>query len=559
MKRLMYITSLAFGLAAASCNDFLDLTPQGSENSGNYFSESDNAIYAVNGIYDILQYDEGAGPDGQWLTGHFDFFLGDMTSDDAEKGSTETDNTPIARIVGGTSTSSLEQAEAFWVHGFWGVSRANYVIEGLQDVTWDAALRDRLLGEALFLRAYHYWYLVRTFGPVPLFTASVQPSDFGQVQRASVNEVYAQIAEDLKEAARLLPERSGYSANELGRATKGAANALLARVYMYQIGTDPDNTTVGWQEVYDATQAVIHSGEYKLLANYAMVWETENDNSQESVFEIQFGKGSEEYAPGSIGTNYYQYQGNRADWGWGFNNPTQSLVDEFEAGDPRLSCTVYGASFNDGIVYGDKKKFDAAGQGSPYLNRKAVLPEQPSIGRAADRNIRVIRYADVLLMNAEAACHLGKDDEAQARIEEVRKRARNSTYCKGYAEGKNDYSAAPADASTLLPEVKATGDALLKAVWHERRVELAMESLRFYDLVRTGRFLDVMEQDKETQRAAGGKYEGVYPEAVNQFYKGIRANLSQRCFDGPDGHKVYVLPVPLKEQQSYGLAQNQGY
>ena len=233
MKRLMYITSLAFGLAAASCNDFLDLTPQGSENSGNYFSESDNAIYAVNGIYDILQYDEGAGPDGQWLTGHFDFFLGDMTSDDAEKGSTETDNTPIARIVGGTSTSSLEQAEAFWVHGFWGVSRANYVIEGLQDVTWDAALRDRLLGEALFLRAYHYWYLVRTFGPVPLFTASVQPSDFGQVQRASVNEVYAQIAEDLKEAARLLPERSVYSANELGRATKGAANALLARVYLY--------------------------------------------------------------------------------------------------------------------------------------------------------------------------------------------------------------------------------------------------------------------------------------------------------------------------------------
>lgn len=561
MKKIYITSALALCLSMTSCNDFLDLKPQGSENSGNYFTQQENAIYAVNGIYDVLQYDEGNGPDGQWVTGHFDFFLGDMTSDDSEKGSTETDNTPLLRIIGGTSSSSLEQAESFWIHGFWGVSRANYAIEGLKDVTWDSALRDRLMGEALFLRAYFNWYLVRTFGPIPLFTASVQPSDFGKIGRASVNEVYTQIAKDLEAAAALLPTRSGYAAKELGRATSGAAQALLARIYMYQIGTDPDNTTVSWQQVYDASNAVIKSGEYKLLNNYAMIWETENDNSQESIFEIQFGKGSEEYAPGSIGTNFYQYQGNRVDGsGWGFNNPTQSLYDEFEDGDPRLSCTVYGEGINSGILYGEKKKYDAATQqGSPWLNRKAALPELPSIARAADRNIRVIRYSDVLLMNAEAAYHLNKEDEARARLEQIRNRARNSSYCMGYAEGKKDYSAVPIDATTILPEVTSSGDGLLKAIWHERRVELGMEGLRFYDLIRTGRFIDTMEREKETQRALGGKYEKIYPSAVNQFYIGIRANLSQRCLEGPDGHKVYVLPIPLKEQQAYGLQQNAGY
>ena len=268
MKKIFYIASVvALSMTMSACNDFLDLTPQGTENSGNYFNSAENAEIAVNGIYDVLQYDEGNGPDGQWVTGHFDFFLGDMTSDDAEKGSTDTDNTPLLRIIGGTSDSSLEQAEAFWIHGFWGVSRANFVIEGLQSVSWDSSLRDRYMGEALFLRAYFNWYLVRMFGPIPLFTRSIQPSDFGTVGRTSVNQAYAQIAADLTEAAKLLPARSKYASADLGRATKGAAQALLARVYMYQIGTDPDNTAIGWKQVYDAADEVIKSGEYKLMSN----------------------------------------------------------------------------------------------------------------------------------------------------------------------------------------------------------------------------------------------------------------------------------------------------
>lgn len=561
-KLLIYTLTLSLGLTTASCNDFLDLKPQGSENSGNYFNSSQNGVYAVNGIYDMLQLDEGAGPDGQWMAHHHDFFVGDLISDDAEKGSNDADFNSLLMLVGGTGTSSDAQAGAFWIHGFWGVSRANYAIEGLSGATWDAVLRDRLMGEALFLRAYFNWYLVRIYGPIPLFTSSVKPSDFGNVKRSSVNEVYKSIAEDLNKAIELLPEKSGYAASETGRATKGAARALLARVYMYQIGTDKDNTTVNWQNVYDLTNDVIKSGQYQLLKNYAMLWETENKNNDESVFEIQFGVGATDLAPGSIGTNFYNLQGNRKDdSGWGFNNPTADLVAEFEKGDPRLTCTVYGPNYNNGILYGAKKKYDRLEMGSDWLNRKAALPVKPALAKASDRNIKIIRYADVLLMHAEAAYYLNKADEARTYVNMVRQRARTSTYCMGYAEGKMDYSAAPSDTKTLLPDLgsSVTGQSLLAAIWHERRVELGMEQLRFYDLVRTGRFLSNMEAEKETKRAAGGVYADSYRSAVNTYFKGIKANLTSKCLDGPSGNKVYVLPIPLTETQSWGIEQNPGY
>lgn len=563
MKNIkQYTTLFALSLSLASCNDFLDLKPQGSENSGNYFNSKENAVYAVNGVYDMLQLDEGAGPDGQWMSHHHDFFLGDLISDDAEKGSNDGDLVSLLQLIGGTATSSDQQAESFWIHGYWGVSRVNFVLEGLQDVSWDASLRNRLYGEALFLRAYFNWYLVRAFGPIPLFTASVKPSDFGKIGRSSVNAVYSQIASDLYQAIELLPERSQYASNEMGRATKGAARGLLARVFMYQIGTDPDNTSVNWQNVYDLTSDVIASGEYKLLKNYPELLETENKNSDEALFEVQFGVGATEEAPGSIGTNFFQFQGNRKDdSGWGFNNPTQSLYDEFENGDPRLSCTVYGENFNSGILYGEKKKYDRKEQGSDWLSRKAALPEKPALSKASDRNIKVVRYADVLLMHAEAAYYLNKPDEARAKVNQVRQRARYSTYCMGYAENKRDYSVSPEDPSKILPDLSQSlsGQGLLEAIWHERRVELAMEQLRFFDLIRTGRFLDVMEQEKEKDRTPGGEYDDYYGASVNEFFKGIRTNLSSKCLNGPEGNKVYVLPIPLTEVQSWGLEQNPGY
>ncbi len=559
MKKIINIIIIAaFTVFLAGCDKFLDVDPQGAENSGNFFNSKENGIRAIVGLYDMLQLDEGAGPDGQWMGHHHDFFMGDIRSDDAEKGSNDGDYGEMWEMVEYTMTPQVGFSTNFWIHGYWGVSRANYALDNLPSVTWDPAVRDRLIGEASFIRAYFYWYLVRLYGGVPLFTTSVNPSEFGNAKRASLNECYALIASDLKKAIELLPEKSAISAAETGRVSKGAARALLARIYMYQIGTDIQNT-VTWQEVYDLTNAVITSGEYRLVSNYAKLWEIENENSEESVFEIQFGIGASDQAPASIGTNCYNFQGNRKDdSGWGFNNPTPDLFEAYnveETNDPRQSCIFYGEKYNNGILYGVKRKYDRNEQGSDWLNRKAALPEKPAQAKASDRNIIIIRYADVLLMHAEAAYHTGNIGEAQDKLNMVRERARNSTYCMGYAEGKMDYSAAPA--SVNLPDINASGEQLLEAIWHERRLELAMEALRFYDLVRTGRYFDVMDIEKNQKRAPGGTY-GLGDKAYKQF-PGLKNNGIAKSILGPDGHRVPLMPIPQTEVQAWGLEQNPGY
>jgi starch-binding outer membrane protein, SusD/RagB family len=559
MKKITYflittaLVTLIFG-----CNKFLDIKPQGAENSANFFDTKENGVRAIIGIYDMLQLDEGAGPDGQWMGHHHDFFMGDIRTDDAEKGSNDGDYGEMWEMVDYTITPMNGFSSNFWIHGFWGVSRANYALDNLPAVTWDPAVRDRLIGEASFMRAYFYWYLVRIYGGVPLFTTSVNPSDFGNVKRASLNECYTQIAKDLTKAIELLPEKSAIPLAETGRVSKGAARSLLARIYMYQIGTDIAST-ITWQQVYDQTSAVISSGEYSLMSNYAKLWETENKNNEESVFEVQFGVGSTDAAPGSIGNNCYNFQGNRKDdSGWGFNNPTPDLYDAYNetvTNDPRQSCVFYGAKYNNGILYGAKKKYDRNEQGSDWLNRKAALPVKPAQAKASDRNIKVIRYADVLLMDAEAAFHLGKTGEAQEKVNLIRARARNSTYCMGYAEGKMDYSAAPTTVN--LPDITSTGDQLLLDIWKERRLELAMEALRFYDLVRTGRYFDVLDVEKNQKRAPGLSY-GLGDKPYKQF-PNLKANGLAKSIDGPDGHKVPLIPIPQTEAQAWGMEQNPGY
>jgi len=559
MKKITYLfittalVTLLFG-----CNKFLDVTPQGAENSANFFDTKENGIRSIIGIYDMLQLDEGAGPDGQWMGHHHDFFMGDIRTDDAEKGSNDGDYGEMWEMVDYTITPQNGFSTNFWIHGYWGISRANYALDNLPNVTWDAATRDRLIGEASFMRAYFYWYLVRIYGGVPLFTSSVKPSEFSGAKRATLNECYTQIAKDLTKAIELLPEKSAIPAAETGRVSKGAARSLLARIYMYQIGTDIASTTT-WQQVYDLTDAVIKSGEYSLMANYAKLWETENKNNEESVFEVQFGVGASDKAPGSIGTNCFNFQGNRKDdSGWGFNNPTPDLVEAYNVevtNDPRLSCVVYGEKFNNGILYGAKRKYDRNEQGSDWLNRKAALPVKPALAKASDRNIKIIRYADVILMHAEAAYHVGKTGEAQNDVNQIRARARKSTYCMGYAEGKMDYTAAPT--SVNLPDITSTGEQLLKDIWKERRLELAMEALRFYDLVRTGQYFDALDKEKNQRRAPGQSY-GLGDKPYKQF-PNLKTNGLAKSIDGPDGHKVPLIPIPQTEVQAWGLEQNPGY
>lgn len=550
MKNILLI--LACSLFFYSCEDFLNLKPQGMENSDNYMNTEDNAIRVVNGMYDLLGQSEGKAPDGRWLDHHYEFFLGSMVTDDSEKGSKPSDGGGLIELLNWSINPSTTLCNAFWIHGYWGISRANYVLTNLPNSPIDDTLKNRLMGEACFMRGYWYFYLLKHFGGVPLLEEPVQPSQYGKINRATLHETFVQIEKDLSEAIKLLPERSEYAATDMGRATKGAARGYMARVLSYQLGIDSECDKT-WQSVYDQTSAIITSGEYKLVSNFATLFEEENKNTEESIFEIQCLEGTAYDAPASLGTAYYYFQANRvenkgANSGYGFNNPTENLVQAFDPTDPRLSCTVYGIGYNSGILYGTKLKYDRTQQSTNYFNRKAALAEKPNISKSSNRNVLLMRYGEIYLMHAEACFYLNKEEEAREYINYIRARARQSTLCRGFNEG--DPTGYPALVSVPnLPDVTSTGEELLHAIWHERRLELAMENLRGWDLIRTGRFLDVTSKVKDTDRLNNtGDDEPRYPN--------YRENCLRHCIQGKGGIYIPVLPLPLSEVQSWGLEQN---
>lgn len=555
MKRLILYTIALSSLLAGACKNFLELEPQGQENSGNFMNTSENAIRVINGIYDILPQTEGRGPDGIWMAHHYDFFFSSIATDDAVKGSNLGDYIELTAIEGFWAQEGNSIADAFWIHGFWGVSRSNYAIKNLPDAPIDEALKNRLLGESYFLRAYHYIYLLRHFGGVPLFEEPVNPSEFGNVQRASLHETFEFANADLERAIELLPERSQYPLSDMGRATKGAARAFLAKSLMYQIGID-NQTTKTWADVYALTDAIVRSGEYSLVSNYATLFEHEFKNSSESIFEIQATDGTVADPPGSVGNAYPLFQGNRianADMfaGWGFHNPTQDLVDAFDPTDPRLSNTVYGIGFNNEVLYGRVTLFDREQQGSNYLNRKATIPFIPTLDKAVNKNILVMRYADILLIHAEANYHLGNENDARRYLNMVRERARQSTYCKGYVEGDPDNFTLP-PSTPNIPNITSSGTTLLNDIINERRIELAMESNRMWDLIRTGTLVEKVSKVKDTDRQGAGSNE----EAQ---HLNIGANITRHSLIGKDGKHIPVLPIPLMEVQNWGLDQNPNY
>jgi hypothetical protein len=302
---------------------------------------------------------------------------------------------------------------------------------------------------------------VRAFGGVPLRLSVPKGASEYNIPRSTREEVYAAIEKDLTEAAGVLPVN--YGPTNVGRATKGAALALHAKVSLYQ---------QKWQQVYDLTNQVMGLGVYSLFPNYEQMFRIANENNQESIFEIQA-----EYVPGNCGVSnsqYSEFQGVRgvAGGGWGFNVPTEDLANAYEPGDPRRDATI--------IFRGETTPAGEAIPTSvpnPRYNQKSYVPFRDYPGECssgAGQNVRVIRYAEVLLMHAEAANELGKPEEALQSLNQVRARARGG------------------DAS-ILPNVTTTNkDELRNAIWHERRVELALENERFFDLVRQGRAPQVL-------------------------------------------------------------------
>lgn len=529
-KKMLLLTALT--LFSLSCQEsFLDKTPLGTQTEVNFFANAANAILAANAIYDVTSWDEGPGSDHT-----YDWMYGDVLSDDAVKGSTASDFTALKQMEDWTVTSDFKQPAGLWSNMYKGIYRANNVILNIDKSPIDAALRTRIKAEALFLRGYFYYNLVRSFGGVPLFTEPVKPSEYGTAKRATVAEVYALIDADFKAAIEGLPERSQYSANDLGRATKGAARAFAARTIMYQLGTDNTNKHT-WQEVYDLTNAVVTSVQYSLANNYAELFEDEGENNSESIFEVQFNESPVSWNQDGdkigvkVGTTNNIIQNNRKTWGWGFNNPTKEFVAEFEPGDPRLACTVY----KDGdIVLGIKQQIALDENETGYLNRKAAILK-PVEGKSSAQNIRKMRYADVLLMKAEAAANTGKEGEARDALNLIRDRARKASLPKGAKEKSLTYEANAVPTGTL-PTIGAgvTGTALMTAIWHERRVELGMEALRFWDQVRTGRYL-------------------------SSLTPAVRAACEARSVKTGMVNPMPLLPLPLNEVNSWNVVQNAGY
>jgi hypothetical protein len=563
MKNIKYLPLLIFLLLNFSCSeDFLDMPPLGNDYAEGYFYSDNNAIMAVNGCYDILTQSKGKSPDGVHLKHNYEWMMGESASDNARKGSKPTDLWHLRQICEwNVDASSNQSIRGLYILGFAGLSRCNFVLNNLpesEDVSEE--LKTRLLAEAKCLRAHFYFKLLRHFGGVPILLDQANPEEYGQIARGTFHEVCLQIEEDLLAAIADLPLRSEYSNNDMGRVTSGTARSLLARFYMYQIGTDGENTATDWSDVYAQTSAVVNSGEYALLDNYAKVFNYQYENSSEGVWEFQSTEGVDQNQPGQTGTTLTLITGNRkseTDYaGWGFCNPTSELFNFIPDSDPRKTSTFFGEGYNNIILYGGVQIFKRDQMGSNYANRKFSLYDMPLVApKSSNYNIRYIRYSDVLLMHAEAAYHEGEEATARQYVNMVRERAENSTYCMGWV--LNDPTGFEPFVDASVPPITSSGQDLLNDIWKERRLELACENYRSWDLIRTGRYLDKIDYAKNTYLDPDNPGPGA--DLGEERFDFVKANALARSINGVGGNKVPLLPIPQTEVDDWGLAQNPGY
>jgi hypothetical protein len=449
------LMAVMFSLFATNCSDFLEKPLQGQLTQENFPVTANDALLATNAMYNVLRssgFHQGVFP------------IMDIMSDDARKGSNPGDGASTVGSYDSFSHIPTESNNSTWWSALYeGIKRTNVVINGVALIEMDQTLKSRYISEAHFIRALFYFDLVRAWGDVPLVTE-------GNPARGAVRtpqaEVYDLIENDLLAAIGGLPEKSQYAGTDMGRATKGAARALLARVSLFQ--KDFINA-----EKY--ALEVINSGEYNLTGSFEDANSKAGEFGGESIFEI----GAMPFEGIENGGNQYaNVQGVRGtpNRGWGFNRPSLDLQNSFESGDPRLQATViYLGEVIDGVtITGDGGTPDEIRNSGGDLieiecyNQKVWTPGV-DVPTQHDHNKRLLRYADVLLMAAEALNENDKAAEALPYLNQVRARARNGN-------------------ALILPDITETNKTLLQTIiLNERRHELAMEGHRFWDLIRTGR------------------------------------------------------------------------
>lgn len=498
--KLINIFLLTIAISFSSCEDVLEPEPIGVSVVDNVYVDEAGAIAGINAAYQPLN-----GLYNQTMQ-----ILVDLASDDAYIWRTETQHKEF------TADFSDPVVNQFWETSYQGVNNCNVVLNRVPEMAFDSdpALKDIILGQAYFLRALYYYNLVRIFGDVPLLLEETKTVDEATRERAVIAVVYEQITSDLEMASSLLPDRSAYSGGvgrEGGRATMSAANALLASVHL---------TLENWSEAANAAERVIESGNYSLFQNYADNFYGTNENGMESIFEVQYGNagsptsnlntffGHPSLVQGN-GTYAHIPTSNVLDTGFpGASGGGVGLVEEFETADARKDITISYFDFTVGVVLG-------TGPPDPLINKYFMGDALPAGVNPA--NYPVIRYAEVLLIRAEALNELGTADAEAINIINQQIRAR-------------------AGLEPLAETITADQTAFREAIWKERRTEMAFESKRLFDLNRTGR----------TQERLAAQGITIDP-----------AKISTHPITGKD---QYLYPIPFSEISTNPLVnQNPGY
>ena len=562
MKKNILILSLFLipcSLFLTSCKDYLTELSPGTNPASTFFGSTAAAKQAAIGCYVPLMWEYN----GTYLS---EWFIGDIVSDDALKGGGSTNDMADAYDMENWKTESTNGLLLQFYRGqFQGIGRCNLAIQNIEkmavgtDKDFSQSMKNRLLAEAHYLRAYYYFRLVRVFGGVPMTTTVIDEESAWQRPRASVADVFAQIISDLEFANNYLPLKSKMAKEDLGRATKGAAQAMLMKVNLYmaspywkaQVPADVDYALQA--KLYGDT--IIASGEYDLCDEYWDNFTLAGENGIESVFEIQYkevpwgdyGEGFG-YTAGSFTQILTRSRSSMLGGGWGFNHPTWNLYNEFEEADtlrrdaaimnpedPKIITQVQDLiiaakqdadqhfidSIRENVTTIIENPSEELYLDNALLNNKyGMYYEDVATGGGMGKwgahasrgplNNKQIRYADVLLMHAEA-CLLagGYEAEALEDINKVRARAQ-------------------------IDELDAITEEALR---HERRCELAMEGHRWFDLVRWGNTKQHMDA-----------YAATEPEEVTQHMAAF--------VEG----KHELFPIPSEERiLNPQMSQNNGY
>lgn len=464
---------LVITIITGCTKDYIEKPVYGQESEKDFYKNTSQMLQALTLAYYGLkvQYNE--------LSTRL-IMVGDVSTDDNFKGgSGDSDQPQWLDMENFTMNTGNEEAFRFYSLLYQDINLCNIVINKTPAAEGDATLKTRIINEAKFLRALDYYYLATIYGDVSLVLNQLTPNT-SKVPRSPLVEVYAQIEADLNDASNL-PNKSDYKSIDSGRATKGAAMALLGRVYMQQ---------GKYVEAENVLAQVISSKQYSLLPDFGQLWDKNNKNNRESVFEIMYLSNNLTYENTS-GTNNLTWTAPRGNpEGYGFHCPTKDLYAAFDSKDPRITYTF--------INSGDKfqtENFiqDCKPSPSGYYDRKIYVPvgQRPQAITDIDKDWYIIRYADVLLMYAEALNENGKSNQAIVYLNLIRKRARTTNPRDPL---RTIQVVIPAtNASTSLPDITSTDMLVIKkAIWDERRVEFANEGLRRFDLIRQKRFGKVM-------------------------------------------------------------------